>query len=66
MSKTISIVVPEELKMGLEILAKEERRTFSFFFRDILINELKNSDNEEVRYLVKDLQEEYKNAKSKI
>lgn len=55
MSKTISIVVPEELKMGLEILAKEERRTFSFIARDILINELKNSDNEEVRELVKEL-----------
>jgi len=55
MSRTISIVVPEELKMGLEILAKQERRTFSFIARDILINELKNSDNEEVRELVKEL-----------
>ena len=55
MSRTISIVVPEELKMGLEILAKEERRTFSFIARDILINGLKNSDNEEVRELVKEL-----------
>lgn len=55
MAKTVSLVIPEEVKKGLDIIAKKEKRTFSALVRAILIKELENSDNEEVRELVKDL-----------